>query len=76
MKKTDAYTKAESDTGYLKKTDAPSTYVKKTTSNSYLTKSLASSTYTPIGTSYTKVESDSRYSTSSVDFLHLGSRWH
>ncbi len=70
MKKTDAYTKAESDTGYLKKTHAPSTYVTKTTSNSYLTKSLASST------SYTKVESDSRYSTSSVDFLRLGSRWH
>ncbi len=65
MKKTDAYTKAESDVGYLKKNEASKTYVKKTYGNFYLTKTLAASTYTPIGTSYTKAESDSRYSTGS-----------
>ncbi len=63
---------ATADNRYLQKTDASSTYETQTdaantflsktdATNTYLTKTDAASTYSPTGTSYTKVESDTKY---------------
>ena len=55
------------DNRYLKKTDAASTYETQTdASNTYLSKTDATSTYAPIDASYTKAESDAKYSTNIV----------
>ncbi len=67
---------AQADATYLRKTDATTTYETQTSaSNTYLSKTDATSTYlskasavsaySPIGTSYTKAESDNRYSSGS-----------
>ena len=54
---------ATADGRYLQKTDASSTYETKTdASNTYLSKTDASSTYAPVDASYTKSESDNKYS--------------
>ena len=54
---------ATADSRYLQKTDASSTYeTQSDASNTYLSKTDASSTYAAIGDSYTKVESDNKYS--------------
>ena len=54
---------ATADGRYLRKTDASSTYKTKTDAfNTYLSKTDASSTYAPVDASYTKSESDNKYS--------------
>ena len=54
---------ATADGRYLRKTDASSTYETKTDAfNTYLSKTDASSTYAPVDASYTKSESDNKYS--------------
>ena len=54
---------ATADNRYLQKTDASSTYETKTDAfNTYLSKTDASSTYAPVDASYTKSESDNKYS--------------
>ena len=56
---------ATADNRYLSKTGA---------TNTYLSKTDATNTYAPIDASYTKAESDAKYSTtSSEDFLRLDS---
>ncbi len=56
---------AQADATYLKKTDVTTTYEMQTSaSNSYLSKTDATSTYVFIGSSWTKAESDAKYSTS------------
>ncbi len=51
------------DGRYLRKTEASSTYETKTDAfNTYLSKTDASSTYAPVDASYTKSESDNKYS--------------
>ncbi len=57
---------AQADAIYLRKTDATTTYETQTSaSNTYLSKTDATSAYTPIGTSWTRAESNAEYSTSS-----------
>ncbi len=57
---------ATADNRYLKKTDAVSRYETQTdASNTYLSKTDATSTCIPIDASYTKAESDTKYSTTS-----------
>ena len=54
---------AAADNRYLQKTDASSTYeTQSDASNTYLSKASASNTYAPIDASYTKSESDNKYS--------------
>ncbi len=54
---------ATADSRYLQKTDASSTYeTQSDASNTYLSKTDASSDYAPVGASYLKAESDSKYS--------------
>ena len=54
---------ATADGRYLQKTDASSTYETKTdASNTFLSKTDATNTYAPIDASYTKSESDNKYS--------------
>ena len=54
---------ATADNRYLQKTDASSTYeTQSNASNTYLSKASASNTYAPIDASYTKSESDNKYS--------------
>ncbi len=54
---------ATADNRYLQKTDASSTYETKTdVSNTYLSETDASNTYAPVDASYTKSESDNKYS--------------
>ncbi len=54
---------ATADNRYLQKTDASSTYeTQSDASNTYLSKASASNTYAPIDASYTKSESDNKYS--------------
>ena len=54
---------AAADNRYLQRTDASSTYETKTdASNTFLSKTDASNTYAPIDASYTKSESDNKYS--------------
>ena len=63
---------ATADNRYLQKTDASATYEtqtdasntylsKRNATSTYLSKTSAAGTYTPIGASYTKVESDTKY---------------
>ena len=55
---------ATADNRYLSKTDATTMYKTQTSaSNTYLSKTDATSTYAPIDVSYTKAESDAKYST-------------
>ncbi len=57
------FTQAQADNRYLKKTDATTTYETQTSaSNTYLSKTNAASTYALIGSSWTKAESDAKYS--------------
>ena len=61
---------AQADATYLKKTDATTTYETQTSaSNTYLSKTDATSTYALIGASWTKAESDAKYSTSEAGGL-------
>ena len=54
---------AMADNRYLQKTDASSTYETKTDAfNTYLSKTDATNTYAPVDASYTKSESDNKYS--------------
>ncbi len=54
---------ATADGRYLRKTDASSTYETKTdASNTFLSKTDATNTYAPVDASYTKSESDNKYS--------------
>ncbi len=54
---------ATADGRYLQKTDASTTYETQTDAfNTYLSKASASNTYAPIDASYTKSESDNKYS--------------
>ncbi len=54
---------ATADNRYLQKTDASSTYETQSDAfNTYLSKTDASSTYAPVDASYTKSESDNKYS--------------
>ena len=54
---------ATADGRYLQKTDASSTYETKTDAfNTYLSKTDATNTYAPVDASYTKSESDNKYS--------------
>ncbi len=54
---------ATADNRYLQKTDALATYETQTdASNTYLSKTDATNTYAPIDASYTKSESDNKYS--------------
>ncbi len=54
---------ATADNRYLQKTDASSTYETKTDAfNTYLSKTDATNTYAPVDASYTKSESDNKYS--------------
>ena len=54
---------ATADNRYLQKTDASSTYeTQSDASNTYLSKASASNTYAPIDASYTRSESDNKYS--------------
>ncbi len=54
---------ATADNRYLQKTDASSTYeTQSDASNNYLSKVAATNTYAPIDASYTKSESDNKYS--------------
>ena len=54
---------ATADNRYLQKTDALATYETQTdASNTYLSKTDATSTYAPVDASYTKSESDNKYS--------------
>ncbi len=54
---------AAADNRYLQKTDASSTYeTQSDASNTYLSKASASNTYAPIDASYTRSESDNKYS--------------
>ena len=54
---------ATADNRYLQKTDASSTYeTQSDASNTYLSKTDATNTYAPIDASYTKSESDNKYS--------------
>ena len=56
---------AQADATYLKKIDAATTYETQTSaSNTYLSKTDATSTYALIGSSWTKAESDAKYSIS------------
>ena len=57
---------AQADNRYLKKTDASATYEMQTSaSNTFLSKTDTAGTYALIGSSWTKAESDAKYSTSS-----------
>ncbi len=57
---------ATADNRYLSKTDVTTTYETQTiASNTYLLKTDATSTFATIDTSYTKAESDAKYSTTS-----------
>ena len=67
LSKTDASstyeTKSDVSNTYLSKTDASSTYeTKSDASNTYLSKTDAATTYAPVDASYTKSQSDSKYS--------------
>ena len=54
---------ATADGRYLQKTDASTTYETKTdASNTFLSKTDATNTYAPVDASYTKSESDNKYS--------------
>ena len=55
---------ATADNRYLKKTDTATTYETQTdATNTYVSKVAAPNAYAPIDASYTKVESDAKYST-------------
>ncbi len=59
------FTQAQTDSGYLKKTDATTTYETQTSaSNTFLSKTDATSTYALLGASWTKAEPDAEYATS------------
>ncbi len=54
--------KTDASATYETQTDASNTYLSKTNATStYLSKTSATGTYAPIGASYTKVESDTKY---------------
>ncbi len=56
---------AQADNRHLKKTDATTTYeTQMSVSNTYLSRTDAASTYVLIGASWTKAESDAKYTTS------------
>ena len=68
------FTQAQADNRYLKKTDATTTYETQTcasntypsktdATSTYLSKASAAGAYAPIGASWTKAESDAKYST-------------
>ena len=59
------FTQAQADNMYLKKTDAATTYETQTSAfSTYLSKTDATNTYALIGSSWTKAESDAKFSTS------------